>query len=637
MSVDEVLVDLKERARKQLPRDITISNVEFEGPELVIYTREPRKFADKGDIVRRLAKDLRKRIVVRPDPSVLAEPEEAVDTIKEIVPDEAGVTDQYFDPDTGEVIIEAEKPGLVIGRHGSTLREITKHIGWTPKVVRTPPIESNIVKTIRQYMRAEREERKEILRNIGRKIHRDATSNDQWVRVTTLGGSREVGRSAYLLTTPETRILVDCGVNTGSEENGTPYLYVPEVTPINSIDAVVITHAHLDHAGLVPLLFKYGYEGPIYCTPPTRDLMALLQLDYIDVAAREGRKIPYDSGTIRNALKHTIALNYGDVTDIAPDVRLTLHNSGHILGSSVAHFHIGEGLYNVAFTSDFKYEKTRLFDPAVNNFPRCETLVMEATYGGSRDNQPSRKKAERHMHEIVKKTINRDGIVLIPAFAVGRSQEVMIVLEEAMRKGIVPEVPIYLDGMIWEATAIHTTYPEYLNGSLREQIFHRGQNPFIAEFFQQVDSQNMRSQIIQDSDPCVILATSGMLSGGPIMEYMKDLGGDERNTLVFVGYQAEGTLGRRIQKGWKEIPLSTSGGKTETLKLDLEVETVDGFSGHSDRRQLIEYVKRMSSRPERVLTIHGDESKCIDLASSLYKKYRMETKAPMNLETIRLI
>lgn len=637
MSVDEVLVELKERARKQLPEEITISDVEFEGPVLVIYTKEPKKFADKGDIVRKLAKDLRKRIVVRPDPSVLADPETAVNMITKIVPEDAGVTNHYFDADTGEVIIEAEKPGLVIGRHGSTLWEITKHIGWTPKVVRTPPIDSKIVKTIRQYMRSEREQRKEVLRNIGRMIHRDATSKDQWIRLTTLGGSREVGRSSYLLSTPETRILVDCGVNTGSEDNGTPYLYVPEVTPISGIDAVVITHAHLDHAGLVPLLFKYGYEGPVYCTPPTRDLMALLQIDYIDVAAREGRKIPYDSGLIRKAIKHTITLNYGDVTDIAPDVRLTLHNSGHILGSSVAHFHIGEGLYNIAVTSDFKYEKTRLFDPAVNNFPRCETLIMEATYGGSRDHQPSRKEAERHMQEILKRTIERKGIVLIPAFAVGRSQEVMIVLEEAMRKGIVPEVPIYLDGMIWEATAIHTTYPEYLNSDLREQIFHRGQNPFLAPYFKQVDSQNMRAKIIQDADPCVILATSGMLNGGPIMEYMKALGGEERNTLIFVGYQAEGTLGRRIQKGWKEIPMSTVGGRTETLRLDLDVETVDGFSGHSDRRQLMEYVRRMSSKPKRVLTIHGDEVKCIDLASSIYKKYRMETRAPMNLETIRLI
>lgn len=439
-----------------------------------------------------------------------------------------------------------------------------------------------------------------------------------------------------MLSTPETRILIDCGVNTGAEVNSTPYLYVPEVSPLSSLDAVVLTHAHLDHCGMIPLLFKYGYDGPVYMTPPTRDLSALLQLDYIEVANREGKRPPYESAMIREALKHTITLNYGDVTDIAPDIRLTFYNSGHILGSACAHFHVGEGLYNVAFSGDFKYEKTRLFDPAVNQFPRIETLIMEATYGGMHDMQPSRKEAEVDLCDIIQNTLQRGGKVLIPTFAVGRSQEVMIVLEEAIRRGIIDNVPVYLDGMIWEATAIHTTYPEYLNVELQDMIFHKGQNPFLSPSFIQVDSQQKRQAILADPSPCIVLATSGMMNGGPIMEYFKTYGADRRNTLVFVGYQAEGSLGRRIQKGWGEIPMTIEG-KTEVMKVQMEVTTVDGFSGHSDRRQLMEYVKRMEPRPERIITNHGDENKCLDLASSIYKKFKYETKAPMNLETIRLI
>ncbi|MFC1786536.1 beta-CASP ribonuclease aCPSF1 [Halobacteriota archaeon] len=634
MSIEEVLNEFRVRVQEALPKGITISNMEFEGPELVLYTKEPRKFADNGDILRALAKDLRKRVVVRPDPGVLASEEDAIKKIKEIVPPEAGIINQYFDISVGEVIIEAEKLGLVIGRHGAMLREITKNIGWTPKVVRAPPIESSIIKNIRQYLRSERDARKAFLRQIGKKIHREVTSKDSWVRVTSLGGCREVGRSSFILSTPETRVLIDCGINVGSENNGTPYLYVPEAFPIDQIDAVVITHAHLDHAGLVPLLFKYGYEGPVYVTAPTRDLMALLQLDYIEVSAREGKKTPYESSMVREALKRTITLNYGDVTDIAPDVRLTFHNAGHILGSSIIHFHIGEGLYNIAFTGDFKYEPTRLFDPAVNEFPRLETLVMEATYGGSKDNQPYRREAEREIHSIIKRTIARKGKVVIPAFAVGRSQEVMIVLEEAIRTGLIDEVPVYLDGMIWEATAIHTTYPEYLNNDLQELIFHRGLNPFLSECFTQVESAK-RQEII-DGGPSVILATSGMLNGGPVMEYLRALGPDKINTLIFVGYQAEGTLGRRIQKGWDEVPFSIEG-RTETIKINLDVETVDGFSGHSDRRQLMEYVRRMGPRPERILTNHGDENNCIDLASAIHKKYGIETRAPLNLETMRFV
>ena len=636
MSVDDVLADLKVKIIKRLPPGVTISQVEFEGPELVIYTPEPKKFADNGDIVRNLAKDLRKRLVVRPDPGVLAAPEKVVETIATIVPEDAGVSNHYFDTDTGEVIIEAEKPGLVIGRHGNTLREITKEIGWTPKVVRTPPIKSSTVKNVRQYIRDHKDERKELLKTIGRKIHQEVTAKDKWVRVTALGGCREVGRSCFLLSTPETKVLIDCGVNVGSDENGTPYLYIPEVTPISQLDAVVLTHAHLDHSGLIPLLYKYGYEGPVYCTPPTRDLMALLQLDFIDVAAKEGKTIPYPSTMIRETLKHTITLDYGEVTDIAPDMKLTMHNAGHILGSSVVHFHVGDGLYNIAFTGDYKYEKTRLFDPAVNTFPRIETIITEATYGGSRDMQPSRKEAEAQLKRIVQETVARGGTVLIPAFAVGRSQEVMLVLEEAIRKGEIDKVPVYLDGMIWEATAIHTTYPEYLNSDLRTMIFHKGMNPFLADCFEQVDSQKKRQELLTNRVPGVVLATSGMLNGGPIMEYLRAYGPDERNSLVFVGYQAEGTMGRRLQKGWNEIPVHQNG-KSDVITVNLQVQTADGFSGHSDRKQLMDYIKKMKPRPEHVLTEHGDEKSCLDLASSIYRKFRVETRAPSNLETIRMI
>ena len=637
MSVEQVLEELKAKITKKLPAGVTLSLVEFEGPELVIYTPEPKKLADNGDIIRNLAKDLRKRLVVRPDPAVLADPEVVIEMISRIVPEDAGISSHYFDPDTGEVIIEAEKPGIVIGRHGSTLREITREIGWTPKVVRTPPIKSSTVKNIRQYNRDHKEERKALLKTIGRKIHREVLAKDKWVRVTALGGCREVGRSCFMLSTPETKVLIDCGVNVGSDDNGTPYLYIPEVTPIGQIDAVVLTHAHLDHSGLIPLLYKYGYEGPVYCTPPTRDLMALLQLDFIDVAAKEGKTIPYESSMIRETLKHTITLNYGDVTDIAPDMKLTLHNAGHILGSSVVHFHVGDGLYNIAFTGDHKYEKTRLFDPAVNSFPRIETIITESTYGGSKDMQPSRREAENRLKDIVKETISRGGTVLIPAFAVGRSQEVMLVLEEIIRKGLIDDnIPVYLDGMIWEATAIHTTYPEYLNGELKNLIFHKGMNPFLADCFEQVDSVEKRKDILTNPKPSVILATSGMLNGGPIMEYLRAYGPDEKNSLVFVGYQAEGTMGRRLQKGWSEVPVYNNG-KSDIIKVNLQVRTVDGFSGHSDRRQLMEYIKKMKPRPEHILTEHGDEKCCLDLASSIYRKYRIETRAPMNLETIRLV
>ncbi|SIR58627.1 beta-CASP ribonuclease aCPSF1 [Natronorubrum thiooxidans] len=643
-TVEQQLDDLEAEITSELPSDISVSSVKYEGPELVVYTRDPKKFAQQGDLVRKLASKLRKRITIRPDPSVLSRPDEARAEIMDVVPEEAGITDLDFHADTGEVVIEAEKPGMVIGRHGSTLRDITKNVGWTPEVVRTPPIESSTVSNVRSYLKQERDERRDILEKVGRQIHREEMSDDEYVRITTLGCCREVGRASFILSTPETRILVDCGDKPGAEGE-VPYLHAPEALGAGpqTIDAVVLTHAHLDHSALIPLLFKYGYDGPIYCTEPTRDMMGLLTLDYLDVAAKEGRTPPYESEQVREAIKHCIPLEYGDVTDIAPDVKLTFHNAGHILGSAVSHFHIGDGLYNVAFSGDIHYDDTRLFNGAVNDFPRVETLVLESTYGGRNDYQTDQQDSEEKLKEVINETYDRGGKVVIPAFAVGRSQEIMLVIEEAMRNGDIPEMPVHLDGMIWEATAIHTTYPEYLRDDLRDRIFHDDENPFLAEEFNHIDAGEEERQDVADGDPCIILSTSGMVTGGPIMSWLGHLGPDPDSTLVFVGYQAQGTLGRRIQNGWDEIPTSevgamgNNGGGRGTLSLNMNVETVDGFSGHADRAGLENFVKTMNPRPEKVLCVHGDERSTQDLSSALYHDYNIRTFAPKNLETFRFL
>ena len=636
MQVEDRLKELKETINKKVPRGVEVTDVEFEGPEMVIYTDNPEKFAAEQDLIKTLARDLRKRIVVRPN--ILGDTEIAYDMVKKVVPEGAGITDIFFDTDTGEMLIEAEKPGVVIGKNGATLRDITMKTGWTPRVVRTPPIPSMTIKQVRQYLREARDERKEFLRRCGRRIHRDSLytgrDRDQWLRVTTLGCCRQVGRAAFLLTTPQSKVLIDCGESPGATgAASSPYLHVPEIYPFSTLDAVVLTHAHLDHSAYVPLLYRYGYDGPVYTTPATRDLAAMLQLDYLDVNNKEDKAPPYSSNEVREFVKHTITLGYGDVTDIAPDLKLTLHNAGHILGSAIAHFNVGNGLYNIAFTGDLYYAKSRLFNPAVSQFPRLEALVMESTYGGSEDFSPSRADAEAHLCEVISETLSRGGKALIPAFAVGRSQELMLALEEGIRNKKLPACKIYLDGMIKEATAMHTAYPEYLNNDLRNQIFRDNYNPFLAECFEQVDSYEKRQEVIFSKDPCVIISTSGMLNGGPVLDDLSNLAESEKNTLIFVGYQADGTYGRRIQKGWREVPM----GKKGSIIINMEVQTVEGFSGHADRKQLMNYVQYVQPKPERVFTIHGEESKTIDLASSIYKKYHIQTVSPQNLETYRLV
>jgi len=634
MPIDDVLREIKGKVRGVIPPSIDVTDVEFEGALLVIYTKHPDKFAKNEDLVKQLAKMLQKRIVVRPDPSVITDTETAEKKIKNIIPKDAELTNIYFLPEVGEVTIEAGKPGIAIGKQGTLLNEIRKEVNWSPKIIRTPPIQSKTVKEIRGYLRSMSEERKEILRKVGRRLHRGVSEGEKFVRVIALGGFRQVGRSCALLHTQDSKIMIDCGVDVSSE-NSTPYLHLPEVLPLETLDAVVITHAHLDHSGLVPLLYKYGFDGPIYCTNPTRDLSTLLQMDYLKVAAADAKKIPYSAENIRDMIKHCITIDYGDTTDITPDVRLTFHNAGHILGSAIAHFHIGEGLYNIAFSGDIKYERTWLFNPAINRFPRLEAIFLESTYGGRDDFQPSRQDATERLSDIVQSTIKKKGKILIPVFAVGRSQEVMIVLENLVKTKKIPNIPVYLDGMIWEATAIHTAYPEFLNNKLRAQIFQQGENPLLSEIFKRVDSNEMREKILDDHpESCVVLATSGMMNGGPVMEYFKEWAENKKNTIAFVGYQAEGTLGKRIQKGWEEIPLN-EGGNIINIKMKMNVETCDGFSGHSDRRQLLNFINNMSPRPEKIIFNHGEESKCLDVSSAVYKRYNITTAVINNLESIR--
>lgn len=196
--------------------------------------------------------------------------------------------------------------------------------------------------------------------------------------------------------------------------------------------------------------------------------------------------------------------------------------------------------------------------------------------------------------------------------------------------------PVYLDGMLWDATAIHTAYPEYLSRYLQRQIFHQGSNPFISEIFKRITAPKERANLIGSSEPAVVIATSGMLVGGPAMEYLKAFASDKKNTLVFVGYQGEGSLGRRIQKGWREVPLTGEGGKTRTITMEMGIDTIEGLSGHSDRKQLSAFVGRLSSRPERVICNHGDGYATMELARDLHKFGKMETLSPKNLEVIRL-
>lgn len=630
-------VEISSYILEHVPREAEVTRVEYEGPMLSIYAKKPEILVDQGNIIAEIVGVIRKRIVVRSDPSVRLQETEAERTTRELIAPEAEITDINFDPSLGEIIIETKKPGLAIGRNGIVLQEIIKKTKWRPHVLRSPPIRSKIVTNMRHYMHSESKERERILRTIGERIFRPKTYEVGDVRMTVLGGAQEVGRSAFLVKTRESSVLLDCGINPGSQRafESFPRFDSPEFQ-IDSLDAVVISHAHLDHCGLIPFLYKYGYDGPVYCSAPTSNLMTLLQLDYLDVAGKQGITPYYDQKDVRECVLHTIPLRFGVVTDIAPDIRLTLHNSGHILGSAMSHLHIGEGLHNVVYTSDYKFARTMLLEAATTEFPRVETVITESTYGAADDVMPSRVEAEEHLTSVVNATLERQGKVLIPVPAVGRAQEIMLIIDGYMKRGLMKEAPVFIEGMISEATAIHTAYPEYLGREVRHSILHEEINPFQSDYFTIVEHPSVRQGIIE-GQPCIVLATSGMLEGGPVIEYFKNWAADPKNTVIFVSYQIEGTLGRRVQKGVTEVTTMDNDGKMAVAQVKLQVESIEGFSGHSDRRQLIAYLSHLKPKPERVFFVHGEKSKINNLANFVDNKAGINAVVPSVLETFRLL
>jgi hypothetical protein len=629
-------VDISQHILKNIPPQAEVTRIEYEGPALAVYTKKPEVLVEQSHIIAEIVKLIRKRIVVRSDPSIRAKERDTERIIKEIVSEEAEITNINFDPSLGEVIIEAKKPGVVIGKNGGVLQEIIKLTRWRPRILRSPPIPSKIIAHMRHFLYSESKERERILRSIGERIFRPSVYEAGDVRLTALGGFRQVGRSAILIQTRESNVLLDCGINPGSTSSivAFPRLDTPQFD-LDALDAVVISHAHLDHCGFLPFLFKYGYDGPVYCSAPTSSLMTLLQLDYLDVANKQGSMPPYGQKDVRETVMHTIPLRYGSVTDIAPDIRLTLHNSGHILGSSIVHLHIGEGLHNLVYTGDYKYGKSMLLEPAVAMFPRAETIITESTYGAPEDIMPTRAESEQLITNIINQTLDREGKVLIPVPAVGRAQEIMLIIDDYMRRGLLKEAPVFVEGMISEATAIHTAYPEYLAKNVRNSILYEGINPFQSDYFTIVEHPSAREEIV-DGGQCIILATSGMLEGGPVIDYFKRLAGDKRNTIIFVSYQIDGTMGSRVQKGLGDVPIINSNGKMEVTKVEMQVETVRGFSGHSDRRQLVNYIQRVKPKPERIIVVHGEKSKSISMANLFKRKYNVEALVPDILETIKL-
>jgi KH/beta-lactamase-domain protein len=631
--------DIEEKIIKMLPGEARVTRIEFEGPHVTIYSLNPGYIMSNSDLVKALAKELKKHIIIKGDEKARLPKDEAERVIKKVVTDGGNEIDKiYFNDQLGDVYVYLKRPQLIKGLEKVILSET----GWRPIVIPTaldmskglPRDDIDAVNNVETIMG---KDRAEFLRSIGLRIHRLPIYRNEYVKVTCLGACFEVGRSALLIETSESRVLLDAGVKPSGSLDESPFL---DIIDLDNLDAVVISHAHLDHIGMLPYLYKYGYRGPVYMTEPTKYLMEILLSDYIDLSSERGYSY-YGLSELASTLYHAITVDYGDVTDISPDIKLTLYDAGHEVGSAISHLHIGNGLYNIVYTGDFKYGQSKLLNPAHSVFKRVELLIMESTYGGKDDVQKPREEAETELIQLVNKTLENGGKALIPVFSTGRAQEILLILNEAMQLGKLSKAPIYVDGMVLQTLNVHLMFPDYLNNTVRELIYD-GVNPFMSEYVKPVErakNPEKRQEQVMDilqGPPSIILAPHGMLSGGPAMDYFVHMADDPKNSLIFVSYQGEGTLGRRLIQGERRVNLKYYD-QDITVNVNMNVFHEPGFSGHSDRKQLMNYVGRIEPKPHKVMLVHGEPGKLINLALSIELKYKIDTIMLNHLESVKLV
>ncbi len=628
---------------QDIPSDAAVTRIEYEGPRIALYTKNPRYLMENNQIISNMVNTIKKRIVVRTDESIRKSEEDARNILLQLAPKEAEVKSTFFDTALGEIIVEVKKPWIlnapadIDNPNGFNVVDLVDKTGWKVRVRKASPIQSETMQQVNYTLKMTVQDRSKFYKHVGEKIFRPKLDENAEASLLTLGGFGEVGRSCMLLITHESKILMDCGINPGAKE---PLSAFPRLDWANmnldEIDAIVISHAHLDHTGFLPVIFKYGFNGPIYCSEPTLPLMTLIQTDYVKVAMGEGTIPIYTERDIKEVIKHTITLPYGMVTDIAPDVKLVLSNAGHILGSATVHLHIGNGDHNVVYTGDLKYGRSQLFESASWNYPRVETLIIESTYGAKEDIMPPREEVEAHFVNTINKVLTDGGKVLIPVPAVGRAQEVLMVIDSYMKAGKLIEAPVFIEGMISEATAMHIAYPEYLLKELRQRILETDDNPFMSEYFTIIEHADGRSEALRD-EPAIIMATSGMLEGGPVIEYFKSIASNPKNKVVFVSYQVNGTLGRRVLDGSRQVSVMGRDGKIEVIDINCQVEKIEGFSGHSDYNQIISYVNKLRPKLRRVIVDHGERRKVENVASAIGRIFRLPTMHPSVQEAIKLL
>lgn len=621
---------------KRLPENV-VHEITYEGAEIIIYTHNKDFFLNSEQLLSKIISELKVRIFVRAAPSLCKTLEEAETIIKKMVPDEAVLLNIHFEPERSIVYLDVLHPEIFYANSAQLIKEIRANTFWTPEITRVPLIKSPMTKVILSMLRSNPKERKAFLKRTGQQIYSKPPNRLEYVRLTCLGGFRQVGRSSLLFQTNASNILMDCGIDVGYDDKRALPIFNTPGFDVGAIKAVVITHAHLDHVGALPLLFRFGYTGAVYCTKPVRDQMVLALLDQLDLAKHSDKKPLFREEDIRKLVLHTICLPYDLTTNIAVDTKITFKNAGHALGSSMvsAIFFGKNTAYSVLYTGDIKYDdNAQLLEKADTRVPTNDTLIIESTYGEETDTRTSLKDSENKLISIIEETIKRKGNVLIPVLASGRAQDIMLVLSNYYRKTH-RNLKVYLDGMLWDTTAIYTAYPNFLSDNFQRQM-RQGGNPFLDPIFTKVSTPQERERVLGQQG-VIVLSTAGMMNGGPVLEYFKRWASNPKNSLVFVNYMGANTLGRTIQDGVSKVSIPDNKGGSETIDIKLQRYILSGFSGHADYKSLLSFVKALPERPKRIIINHGEFKKSVSLSSALYKlNDKKETIIPRPMDSITL-
>lgn len=462
------------------------------------------------------------------------------------------------------------------------------------------------------------------------------------MRITFRGAARTVTGSQHQIDLDGKRFLLDCGLFQGrrkeARERNSRFAFEP-----SSVDAVVLSHAHIDHSGALPSLVKRGFEGPIFTTPATADLCRTMLLDsahiqekdaeYLNKRRKRRRRVDEDyefdlveplyvKADAERTIQRFQEVDYREPTQLSERLSYECYDAGHILGSSAITLYVRNGPepLRIVFSGDIGRPGLPIIrDP--QKVPPADYLIMESTYGGRLHRQGQDVKAQ--LKRVVRQTVGGGGKLIVPAFAVGRTQQLVIMLNELMRDGEVPDVPVFVDSpLATNATQVYRDHPECYDAEAREHLLDQ-RDPFAFGRLRYTRDVQESKALNDISYPFIVIAASGMCEAGRILHHLRNYIPDPRNTVLITGFQAEHTLGRKLLERHAEVPIFG-----DPIPLRATVEKLNELSAHADQRELLQWLEPITPKLKRIFLVHGEPEQAELLARAIKERYDIEASIP---------